>query len=270
MNRLFLFRSIVLALVTALVVGSSAVAQISAPPEGITVLGRGEASAPADSTMFRISLSNPMFGAMPVGGSQPFTTPEAGNGGQTGPIADALVEVGIPESDMTVVMPPYLGNNQFGPYGPALAMVEFTITDPSANRIREIVDAANAGAAESQLIVSDILLVHEIQDCSALYDEAVAAAFDDAQSRATRQADILGLTIGDVVASRDSGLLLSPDPSSGIAADGTCTYIPANAITYGPFGPTPYNIVSDPEVRITAGLEVTFEIVEGASATPAA
>jgi hypothetical protein len=268
MNRFFLFRSIVLGLVAILVSAGPTLSQVSAPPQGITVLGRGEASAPADTTTFRMTLSNPLFGAMPVEGWQPFTTPEAGDAGQAGSVVDSLVGIGIPEADITVVTPPYLGNNQFGPYGPALSLIEFTITDPDANRIKEIVDAANAGAGESQLMVGDVLLVHTISDCDALYYQAVTAAFDDARDRATRQADALGLTVGDVTASRDSGLLLSPDPSSGLAANGTCTYIPANAITFGPYGPTPYNILSDPEVRLTVGLEVTFEIEDGAPSTP--
>jgi uncharacterized protein YggE len=261
-------RTIVVLLLANLALASSAVAQPFSPPDGITVVGQGMASAPADSTLFRIGLSSGMFPGEP--GWQPVASPAAGDAGPVQPVIDALSAAGVPESDMTVVLAPYIGNGMYGPYGPISAFVEFTVDAPDVARIHEIIDAANAGAAESMMMLGDISVIHILTDCSALQEEAAANAFADAQQRATRQAGILDVALGEVTASRDASYVVTPyDPTLGLAPEGSCAYSPATATSFGPTGPAPYDLASEPEVVVTASMEVTFAIGSGTPATPA-
>lgn len=267
MRPVFLLRAIVFSLVTSLLFSGFASSQTNAPPEGITVTGQGQASAPPDSTTFQISLSTGMFPTEP--GWQPFGTPAAGGAGPVQALIDALMEAGVSEADISIVLPPYIGNGAYGPFGPIAAFIEVTITDPDAERVRQVIDAANTGAGASMMMLGDISVIHTVEDCSALQQEAMTNAFANAQERAARQADILGVSLGEVTASRDSIYAVTTyDPILGLAQDGSCSYSGAALPSYGPSGPTPYDLASEPEVIVYASLDVTFAIDSASSATP--
>lgn len=267
MRMITAVRTLAVLLLASLAPGSPALAQTIEPPDGITVVGQGRANAPADSTTFRISLSGGMFPGEP--GWQPFGTPEAGADGQIQSLLDALADAGVAAADVTIVLPPYIGNALFGPFGPVAAFIEFTIDDPDTDRVREILDAANMGAAESMMVLGEIMVIHTVADCSSLQEEALTDAFENARERATRQADVLGVSLGEVTASRDSLYGISPfDPFAGLAENGSCSYSGASVTSFGPTGPMSYDLASEPEVVVLATLDVTFAIGSGSPATP--
>lgn len=269
MRPITVLRLLVVALITFLLSGTQVfAAQVSVPlSDGITVIGTGHASAAADSTMLYITLGSENYG--PPMAPSPGATPGAEERQQAQSVVDALVDAGIPEGDITVVTAPFLGNAFSGPYGPTTALVQVRLDSPTSERLTDVITAASVGAAEQSLMANIAMMTHTIDDCSALQEEASQAAFNDATMRATVQADILGVPLGDVVASRDSaiGPALGGSPLMGYPADDSCMSM-GESMIYGPFGPQPYDMTAAPIVTVHAMTEFTFEI-SAAEATPA-
>ncbi|HEV2106971.1 MAG TPA: SIMPL domain-containing protein, partial [Thermomicrobiales bacterium] len=122
-------------------------------------------------------------------------------------------------------------------------------------------------AAEQRLFVGYVGASYEAADCQTLEREARQAAIDDARSRAEIQAALLGVQLGDVIASSD----VDPYPSQAFgpygpipAPSGGCEpQAPpgfggdvAPAVTLPPFDPTSQ---SD-EVEVYRQLRITFAI----------
>ena len=264
-----LLHAIVLVLVASLVSGGSAVSQtLTSPPDGITVIGMGQASAAPDSTLVQITLSGgEMYYGQPMM-PQPMATPGAAERAAIQPVVDALLSAGIEESDINVVVPPFIGNAFTGMYGPASALIDVTVNEPTSESIADVISAATVGSGQLRLAPPGFTILHRLDDCATLHQEARQAAFDDATRLANMEADVVGVSLGEVVAVRDSMNVptISTDPFMGYSADGSCTYSGMSSI-YGAFGPTPYDMSGDPQVIVYAATEVTFSI-QGA-ATPA-
>jgi uncharacterized protein YggE len=265
-----LFRSVIAVLFGSLIIGVPALAaqSVPAPPDGITVTGYGQASAPADSSTIQITIASEMYG--PPMAPEPGATPGAAEMESAQPVVDALVEAGVPEADIEVVVPPFLGNAFGTPFGPATALITISATNLGAEEIRAIISAATIGAADAGVMVGGINTMHTLNDCSQLMQDARQSAYEDAERKAGIQADIIGVSLGDVVASRDNqfGPSLNADPLMGYATDGSCTYA-GTWNMYGPYGPMPYDLAGEPEVVVYATLDVTFGMQPGAEATPA-
>lgn len=266
MTPVSLLRAIVTAIVASLVLGGPALSQsLTAPPEGITVIGMGQASAAPDSTIIQVTLSGAEMYGPPI--LQPGSTPGATERAAVQPVVDALMNTGIDEADINVVVTPFIGNPYSGMYGPVSAYIQVTIDEPTSDRIAGVMNAVTVGAAESRMPPPGFNVMHQLDDCSTLQQEARQAAFDDATRLATVEAGIVGVTLGDVVAVRDSMSVptFSTDPFMGYSADGSCTFSGTTNV-YGPYGPMPYDMSDDPEITVYAATEVTFSI--GGSATP--
>jgi uncharacterized protein len=274
-------RSIVIVLGTLLALAPLlATAQVSPPPpQGITVVGAGKAFAPADTATMQIYLSDqsmmmggmmvPEDGGMP-GSAQPpaVATPGAAELQAAEPVVNAITETGVAEGDIEVLVPPYLGNQVYGPYGPSSSVIELTIASPDTEGLREVLDAAAIGAAESGQTLGGVNIQFTVNDCSQLTQDARQSAFDDARRKADAQASIMGATLGDAVAARD--FPYGPDLSNGAlsgAPEGGCTWYGQEPVVYGPIGPLPFDVTADPGVTVTATVEVTFEV--SGEATPA-
>lgn len=268
MRTVAVLRSIAAVLVTSLILGSPAFAQTtSPPPDGITVFGLGLASAPADSSTIQITVSSNNYA--PPMGTRPGATPGAEEREAVQPIVDSLLDTGLAEADITVTVPPFLGNSFSGPFGPASALIELTLDDPTSESIEEIINAASVGGGESGLVIGGVNVVHHVQDCNELRREAQQAAFNDATEQASIEAEIVGVTLGDVVAVRDVmyGPGLNADPFLVYTDDDSCSFSTSNV--YGAYGPVPYDVASEPLVTVYATTEVTFEFGSGMAATPA-
>lgn len=268
MRSISLLRAIVAVLVASLVFGGSALSQtLTSPPDGITVIGMGQARATPDSTVIQITLSSgDMYGqpAMP----QPMATPGAAERAAVQPVVDALVDAGIAESDMNVVVTPFIGNPFSGMYGPVSALIEVTLDDPTGDAIVAVMNAATIGTGGARMAPPGFTVMHRLDDCSSLQMEARQAAFENAVRLANMEAEVVGVTVGDVVAVRDSMSVptFNTDPFMGYSDDGGCTYSGASNL-FGPYGPMPYDMSGEPEVVVYAATEVTFSI-QG-EATPA-
>ena len=265
MTPFSLLRAIITVLVTGLLLGGPALAQtLNTPPDGITVTGIGRASTAPDSSLIQIALSGgDMYGQPPI--LQPMATPGAAERETVQPIVEALVSAGIPESDINLVVTPYIGNAFAGMYGPVTSLIEVTLNDPTSEGIANVIGAATIGAGQARMPPPSFTVLHRLDDCSALEEEARRAAFDEATRLASVEADIIGVSVGDVVAIRDSFATpaYNTDPFMVASGEGGCSYSGMTNV-YGPFGPAPYDMSDEPEVVAIAATDVTFSI-QGAS-----
>lgn len=263
-------RSIVLVLVASLAASISPVAAQSSspPPDGITVIGYGQASGPADTATLELIVSSMDF-SMPMSMMpQPGATPGAAEREQVAPLVDALIASGLGEEDIEVIVPPYLGN-VFAPMGgPTVALIQVSVQDPSTDRITQIIDMASSVANEQQLMVGAVNVTFTVEDCTDLKTEAREAAFDDAVVNAGIQGGVTGVSPGDVLASRDAPYSAGYSPFGGISADGSCTTVFRSDVG-GPAGPETFAPGDPTDVIVYATTEVTFEISADPGATPA-
>lgn len=247
---------------------SPVVAQdVTVPESSVTVTGYGEASAPAESAIVQLSISEGNYGGPPV--AEPGATPGARDREAVSGVVAALVDAGIAEDDIRVFVGSYVQNIGFS-FGPPRAVVQFPVDAPDNATIDELVDAAAVAAADESLLVGQVSARFEVADCDTLVSQAREAAIADARARADVQAELLGVTIGDVTGSVD--LPASPE---------------AQYISYGPFGGTstcpagaqseedpslyaipPYDPSREPDVSAYAQVQLSFAI-EDVEATPA-
>lgn len=234
---------------------------------GITTIGYGEASAPAESArlQFLIIDQDSFYGGPPQAPAVE-ATPGAEARATVAPIA-AAIEANETVESVAVVIP--LVTSAFG--GPVpVARIEVAVTSPDQDSLTALVSDATQAAAAERLMIGYVGARFEVADCQGLEQEARQAAVDDARSRAEIQAAVLGVEAGEVVASSDldlsSGLVPgyygAPVGSGGgcdpdVAAERSGDSYPG--ITMPAFDPTSDSGV----VEVYRQVRVTFAIIGG-------
>jgi uncharacterized protein YggE len=237
----------------------------AAPAEGITVAGYGEATAPAEAAQVQLLLASAdAFSGGPVARIRPGESPsdEAREAAQ--PVIEALVAAGQSADGITVVVSP-LAPNPFGGYGPAgpgTARLDFTVDQPTAEGMAELLETASVAAQDGGLFVSSAAVRYDVASCDALQEQARRAALSDAGDRARIQADALGVSLGDVVASEDG--LGSPQVDIYGTALPATNCQPSSAPTSFAGGLSVdfafYDPAAPAEVEVEAWLTVTYAI----------
>lgn len=238
---------------------------------GITTIGYGMASAPAESARleFLIIDQDTFYGGPPLA-PEVEATPGAMARKTVAPITDAIEASGAAES-VDVVIPVVLE-----PYSqPSLARIDVTVANPDLDGLTDLVNVVTQAAAGERLLVGYVGAQFEASDCASLERDAREAALSEARSRADIQAELLGVGLGEVVASADL------DTSAGaallyglpVASASNCDAF-GSANSAGQFSPGATLPRFDPtsdsgEVEIHRQLQVTFAIDAG-EATPAA
>ena len=249
-----------LGLALALVTPSLASAASS---EGVSTVGYGTASAPAETATVRFSVIDYNYNpaAAQLSDEQVRTTIQ--------PVIDALVDAGVPEGTMEIIVGPRLV--EMTKYeGPALALLRLEIADPTADRVGEIIAAATTGATAARLSLGTTGVLYGIADCATLDRQAREAAIADARSRAETQADLLGIELGEVVGSRDLPIASQTinGPYGPITAGTSCTP-PMPPVSFGASNLPPFDPTAEATVTIYAQVELTWEVAFGLGATPA-
>ena len=248
------------------VVGTSSARALAqdAPTEaerGITTIGYGEASAPAETGTLQIVITQEEFG--PSRPLRPGATPGAEEREAVAPAVDALRAAGVAEEDVEVVVGPLIGDF-YGPFGPGVARLDVALDRPTAERVEELINAATLGAAEEGLFLGQVGVGYEVADCRSLEREARQAAIADARERAELQADLLGVALGEPVASSDMPAV----PAAAFAAyfgpiavgEGGCAPPIATPVTGAPISVPPFDPTGEAEVEVYAQISVTFAI----------
>ncbi len=258
--------SVLLVSVSVLLMGASLVSaqDAPAPSSTISMLGYGEASAPAESATIQLTVSGDPYGPPPV--PRPGATPGAEEREAIQPIIAALVDAGLNEEELEILVGPFLGET-FSAYGPALAVLRFSLETPDLARISELVDAATSGAADEGLLIGAIGGLYKVADFEALEREARDSAIAHARANADVQAELLGVEIGEVSGSQDipAEIASSPVYYEAIPADQGCS-------PFAGTGPSTRLALIDPteEPMVTVRMQVqlSFEIAEYDGATP--
>jgi uncharacterized protein YggE len=239
------------------------------PVRGITVIGYGKSSAPAETAEIQLIASEEEFG--PSRAPDPDATPGAREREAVGPLVAGLMAAGVPEEDIAIVVGTVIGEF-YGPGGPGVARVDITVDNPTQERIEELINAATVGAAEENLFVSPVGVGYGVADCAPLERAAREAALDDARTRAALQAELMGVQLGEPVAASDVPINFSEALSAyyGIAIPTQLACSPpAPAPTSGsPVSVPPFDPTDEAEVNVYAQVAVTFAIEAAAGATP--
>lgn len=242
-------------------------AQVSFPTQpGVTVLGSGHASAPAETATIVMMLGPAYYYDPELQGDAPAmeaTTPVSTDEA-IAPVIAAIVGAGVPEADIQLLANPYSG--EYSPEGMLRsATIAFDLDDPSADRITAILDAAVPVAVEQGYFVNMVGARYGVAECAALERDARQAAIDDARAKAETQADLLGVTLGNVTASHDD--LYSGMMYSGGVAPNSCSQLDAPITTSTMWNVQQFDPAIEPEVVVTTAVYLTFEI--SGEATPA-
>lgn len=258
----------------ALLPASAWAQNASAPtPQGLTVIGYGQASAKADSATLQLLIADPNAGfhqavmVGPDGGvATPAPTPVIDRRAQLTPIVDAITAQGIKADAITVVISPTQSDAMSGPAGVVVGRIDLTMSKPTLDKLNKIFDAVQHAAAQEQLALGQIGASNAVKDCQTLNQEARKAAIEDARTNAKTQADLLGIQTGPVTASTD---LAAGSPLAllyGFPVSGGCTP-PTPPISYGDLGlsvslPT-FDPATEPTVTVYAQVSLTFAIAAG-------
>lgn len=250
-----------LVLTTPLAVAQQAVTT-SLP--GITVSGTGSASAPAESALVVIMLGSDPYMYAGSGemdqSSATASAPIVTAGDIATPVVDALVAAGLSSTDIEIISNPYAGG--YGPYGgPQTVSIRFELADPTVERIMELLDPAIEAAISARLFINMTSVVYSVEDCAPLQQEAREAAIADARENGELQAEALGVSLGDVVASRDNPYGLYGSPYYGVAHVNSCMAEGTDPHLISLYGGPAFDPMLPAEVVVQSSVELTFEIV---------
>lgn len=246
---------------------ASALAQdaAEAPVRSITTNGYGEAAAPAESATMQLLITREDFG--PPRPPRPSATPGAEERELTTPVVDALIDAGLTEEDIEVVLNPVVGQ-YFNIGGPGIARIDVAVDEPTQERILELINAAVPVAAQQGVLIGQVGVGYNVEDCLALERVAREDAVGDARDRAAIQAELLAVELGEAVASADvppseSSALL--DFGRAISSEAGCAP-PAPSITEGnSVNLPPFDPAGEAEVEVFAQVAITFEVGEAAA-----
>lgn len=266
----FLAGALLLATAVSMPASAQTEQSVQAPTQGITTIGYGKSSAPAESAEIQIVVTQEEFG--PPRAPDPEATPGAEEREAVSPMIEGLQAVGVAEEDITVVVSTVIGGF-YGPGGPGLARVDVAVDMPTQERITELINAATVGAAEENLVLALVGVGYGVADCAPLERAARETALADAQTRAELQAELMGVQLGEAVAASDLPINY---PAALDAYYGALTPTqlpcspPAPAPTSGsPVSVPPFDPTDEAEVNVYAQIAVTFTIDTEAAATPA-
>jgi len=215
---------------------------------GITVSGYGLASADADAAVLEFYFNSNKY-PLPVPG-QEFSTPSAPDftpitEEALAPVIDAIVTAGVSRDAIELVnvySDPYsFMYSSFGTLRVTLHSLD------SIGVVRDAAQSAASGLSGIYLGVSNVL--YTVDDCSALEQEALAAAVADANERAAAFAQALGVGLGEIIGAANWSYDGGPY-DSGSACGGYG----------GPYPETGYFEGQPSTVSVDANISVTYAI----------
>ena len=222
---------------------------------GITGQGFGRATVAADSATVQFFVQQFFEGPFPVEAPpfdgepfpEEFPEPEPFTEEDLAPIIDALLEQGVSEDDIEVIISPDVGG-RFGP--PGTAQVRAKVREP-AGKLEPLVEAAReAGKAIEGLSFFDISVSYAVDDCTPLEREALGAAIEDAEESAQLLADALGKSLADLVFATES--VFSP------FAPSPCDPSAFGFEEFEFFGGLPFDPSQPAEVQLVSNVNLTF------------
>jgi|GEM_PF-5757392 len=270
MRRITMLPSMLAFLTTVLVLfAPMATAQSAvAPLAGLSVSGFGMVNVPAETATVVLILGSGYYGDENPMVETPVVS-QISQAEISAPVVEAIAAAGVPTDAIHTVINPYSGD--YGPSGgPITIMLVFDLQNPTVDEISDILDDAFAAAHDWGLYVTMAGAMYGVTDCATLMREARQSAIADAREQAALQAELLDVSLGEIIASHDDPYAaMSYGGYGGIPTVNTCTTkLPLTSVT------TLYSVpLFDPgipaEVSIVTNVNLTFEILPLADVTPA-
>jgi hypothetical protein len=176
------------------------------------------------------------------------------------PVIDAIAASGgIAPEAVTIDLSP-LATEPFGNRRES-ARLNFDVEQPDPNALSALISAASDAAAADGMVIQVAGVLYNPADCAIVEQEAAAEALADAEEQAGRLADLLGVTLGGVVAASTNPYFGFEPEVSGCSGQQSSFF----DSSYGGLGITvPVFDPSAPaEVEVYAALTVSYEIVDG-------
>jgi uncharacterized protein YggE len=263
-------QSIVIVLLGMVLAGGSLVSAkgTTSGQPGISVIGHGEASAPAETATLHITVGEGNYAgpALP----QPGVTPGEREREAVAPIVEALVDAGVQEEQIEVMVGPSIA--ELGTFfGPATAMIRATVDTPDRDQLAELIDAAGIAAAGERLYVGRVSATYAIEDCAPLERQAREMAVADAHDKADVMAELIDVSRGDVIGTRDvsSESPAAFGPYGPVTSLSPCGSEDLAMSVLGAYALPPFDPAMEPEVTAYATVELTFALADDVDATPA-
>ena len=237
----------------------------------IEVVGYGVARGPAERAVIQLLVvrdqpfadsAQPTPGTSGVPGT---TTPTSGSSrGSITPVINALLVAGVAEEEIVVISSPSLIAACTNSNRCSATRLDVTVMQPAIERLNTIVNAVGQEVAQTGMVLHDVGVGYTVADCSALTRQARELATNDAISRASQQAEVLGVTLGP--------LLVSSELAPEVPRDATgCPALPSGyADSWWTTGSTGLSVPSfDPavpaEASVTVQVALAYAIGDGES-----
>lgn len=266
--RAFRSRLVLAATVLGVVLGIPSI--VMAQPTGgadagLVVTGFGEASAPANSVVVALTVSSELMMMGPVPSLPAGQTADD----LVGPIVDALVEEDVDAATISVISGPDV-MGAMSVFGPALAVIRFELSDPTADSLAATIDAATAAATDNRLHIGGMTKRFQSDQCDALQREAREAAIADGREQAAIMAELTGVSAGELTGVRDIPIGIESAPVYGVPISSSgCLPFEASLFLPESYGATVTDPNEEPMVTAYARVELTFATGDSAAATPA-
>ena len=228
-------------------VGNGVAPQLTTDKRAVTVIGQGQASAPADKALLEFRLGSRESAEQPPGVAVP--APQEEDlliKAALKPVIDALIAIKVPAENIEI---------QTSSVENPKMLVRFN--NPTREQMQQVVTvASNALQKSNKLFLQGIGAEYGVNDCQPLERAARRLAISDAQVEVTSVALELGVKVGEI-------LFVTVYPSSGppnVSACGSKAAVPTSPFSVTSESTPPYNPSVPPEVQVRSQVSVTYAI----------
>ena len=217
-----------------------------AQPRTITVLGQGQAIAPADLAQLEFLIAertalDSLNDAVPDGprlDRSPMRTD------RLQPIIAALVAIGIPK-DAIAVQPSTVDS----------AELSVQINKPTRQRVQQVVLTANRAAQSNQLLIQRVGAEYRLNNCQPFENAARRAALQDAQRRIQALAIAAQVKPGELLQITEFPIAGSP---SAFSRCGSQVGGATNPFEQPSQSPPPYDPAAPTDVQVYSRVSLTY------------
>ncbi|MBW4516731.1 MAG: SIMPL domain-containing protein [Timaviella obliquedivisa GSE-PSE-MK23-08B] len=230
---------------TSEVAPSQQIAQAFTLPAGVTAVGSGLATAPADVAVMYLNYYSNYYPQPSENPNMPPPPPPTATAADMKPVVDALLAAGAIAENIEATADP----NASGGF-----RVRVKLDKPTQDNVQALVAAANTAASKnSKFSTGGAQVGYFTNNCSALETEARRLAMADARSRSNALAATAGITLGSLTAVTESATF-------GYYGGAGCPSAADSQSLQDPYALQGVDLLSPPVVRVNSSVSVTYKM----------
>jgi uncharacterized protein YggE len=176
----------------------------------IEVVGYGVAKGPAERAVLQMLIvrdqpfaesSQPTPGVSTTTGTM--TPTSNSDRGSMTPVINALLVAGVKEEQIVVLSSPSLIAACTNSNRCSSTRIDVTVEQPTIEFLNTVVNAVGQEVAQAGMTLQDVGVGYTVNDCSVLTRQARELATSDAKTRASQQAEVLGVALGQLLVSSE-------------------------------------------------------------------